>query len=502
MPPPVLLAPAAGAALKAAAYEYGPVVTSATLAAVLARVAWKQVPEWIRNDVSFQSSSKELEGLSSVIEKLQRLADAASKQLSMPVEYPYASLLAYIKLAGQVLQEERLDRYSEAGSPLHLKKVQVRMYQKALEWSNLAYYIHKEDHVASELEKDGFGLLDCFIPSQPGRVGYFVASSKTSLLIAIRGTSSLEEVLTDTCGRSISCVLDVDSTSVEVRGRIEDEIVCDTDDLEIVSGHERVLLEEQDGHVRCHEGILIAARRVLQKVAPLVHQMVVEGSRDLILTGHSLGGSAACLLGLLLRSQFPTLQQQVYAIAPPPVLDHDSALAASSYCTSLVFGADLIARSSLANVAVLLHVLRVVSARLREHKLVPTGPKTTAAFLQYLLKNKDPIMTREEIEAALEEGYNQVEVRHEDHLYVPGRVIFMYSDQSVDENKATKKSKEASSPDDKCMVYVRDTTGTSTILRRFELDGFRMLGDHTIVAYSSALERLQKESEEVHLTTK
>ena len=84
----------------------------------------------------------------------------------------------------------------------------------------------------------------------------------------------------------------------------------------------------------------------------------------LLLCGHSLGAGAAALAAALLRLRFPQLfptvtaddqgkarqnKVHVYAFAPPPVLDHDSAVAASSYCTTIINNADIIPRCSLVN---------------------------------------------------------------------------------------------------------------------------------------------------------
>ncbi len=53
---PLVFGPAAGASLKVAAraaLDYGPALSSVSLASVLAKEAWKRIPSWIKEDVAF-----------------------------------------------------------------------------------------------------------------------------------------------------------------------------------------------------------------------------------------------------------------------------------------------------------------------------------------------------------------------------------------------------------------------------------------------------------------
>jgi hypothetical protein len=164
MPLPAAVAfwmgPAAVAAAKAMCYEYLPAVSSATLGYLLTRLAWRRcVPEWIRNDISFQGTitgssfsspkrstrgrsgsaeekknddrnadNNELERISSVIEKIQALMASAQENINdrhrqrsssstrtctnsggsagagagAVVPHIYASILAYIQLSAQL----------------------------------------------------------------------------------------------------------------------------------------------------------------------------------------------------------------------------------------------------------------------------------------------------------------------------------------------------------------------------------------------------------------
>jgi hypothetical protein len=56
-----------------------------------------------------------------------------------------------------------------------------------------------------------------------------------------------------------------------------------------------------------HEGILVAANRLANDVELLVEELLLPNQYKLLITGHSLGAGVAALLGVILRSKFPTL---------------------------------------------------------------------------------------------------------------------------------------------------------------------------------------------------
>jgi hypothetical protein len=180
----------------------------------------------------------------------------------------------------------------------------------------------------------------------------------------------------------------------------------------------------------------------------------------------------------------------VYAFAPPPVLDHDTAIAASNYVTSIVNNSDLIPRWSLTNLTVFLECLRVVSDKLQKHGLRPTGPLATAAFLHKLSLGigGDMLMTSDEISEAMKAARDMVEVRNPDHLYVPGRVLIMH-EHWQDEVVSTGQE-YASKPVPDLNHYCTLTDGTAEALRSVEIDGYRMLSDHTTAMYYASIESL------------
>lgn len=644
-PPPPIFFTTVAAAAKIAVKEYLPTLTSATLAAWLLQWMWQRLPDWIKEDVVWRrrkgksNSGEQPERLSTLWERHRSLLSVAESLLSSPVPHLPASLLAYVHLSSQLQQQPdcvqlRNAIYQQAG-PLLLcnssavpeeeddERRQPEQQQKfdneelailgrALDWAVWAYELHDETALRERLLEStndshggGLTLERCVRADRPGSVGYYVAFSDDLLLIAIKGTSSLEDILTDTCGRAVpyqhiihtndsSTV--VAEASIEVRGRVEDQVVIpsaaesdagvgvvhgtvivedkdannkndcysgsnDPDEsasnvsIEVISGHERVLFsggdtttielgvvdpEEDDSQIQCHEGILLSAQTVSREVQAYVQKYVVlhnqnhphEPSRHrrLRLVGHSLGASVACFVAMILRSRFPSLATtttvaetttstencshnipatsgtssssisaplHVYAFAPPPVVDHDSALASTTYITTVVNNSDVIPRCSLVNLALWLEVLRSISKNLIQHGLAPTTPKKLAKFVQHVYGDggsssssktqgsPSPLLTVEQIWASLQKARTNFPLRHPAHLYIPGKVLLFYQDwapESKGEQDA-QTTREDTGTGYKCRV----TDGTALALQTLEVDGFRWIGDHTTAAYYRCL---------------
>jgi len=490
-----------------------------------------------------ETETADVERLSSVLEKIQAWIEQVSEQqLHNQVPFQNAALMIYWQLMAQH-QKRRisaiLDEATETSEVSVEDAVDFNHLQDMLDLATWAYYLADEEDLRTKLATHKYDLKTGYIPHRPGSVGYFVAEKhdysasegmRSTLLIGVRGTSSLEELLTDACGRSVSYFgLEYgeedqsNSIRIEVAAQELDRVCCASErnasngecQVEIVSGHERIWVEQDsddhndrvhdidhtlvrkhlfrrrssvDSHIRCHEGILLSAKRLFAQVRAVIEERVVRGNHRLLLVGHSLGGSAACLLALILRSRYPVFvnsdRLHVYAFAPPPVLDHDTAIGASPYVTSVVYGTDLIARCSLANLAVFLEMLSTISSEILVAKgLAPIGAYSTAALLGRLSQgdNGEPFWSEDELALAVANAQAKVELRDPDHLYVPGKLYFLEARAGAfsDEEHPDKIVGRAYS----CTV----TDGTAPSLRVVEMNGYCMLGDHTTASYHAAV---------------
>lgn len=134
-----------------------------------------------------------------------------------------------------------------------------------------------------------------------------------SVVVSIRGTLSLPDILTDL-----------------------------TAECETLSEHDR------SNGIFCHRGMLLAAnyvKRKLEETNLLNEVFSVLQSYSLVITGHSLGAGTASVLALLLRSKYPTLK--CFAFSPPGgLLNVDGVKHSEDFIFSIVVGDDLVPRLS------------------------------------------------------------------------------------------------------------------------------------------------------------
>uniref|UniRef100_A0A8C1LIU4 Diacylglycerol lipase-beta n=1 Tax=Cyprinus carpio TaxID=7962 RepID=A0A8C1LIU4_CYPCA len=182
---------------------------------------------------------------------------------------------------------------------------------------------HLGCHFSSILQSTGLQYRDFIHISFHNQVSiyeipFFVAldHKREAVLVAVRGTLSLKDVLTDL---SAEC-----------------EDLC---------------VEGVSGTCYAHKGISQAAHYIYKRLVTdgiLSQAFSVAPEYELLICGHSLGAGAAALLAVLLRSTHPTLQ--CYAFSPPGGL-MSKALAdySKQFVVSVVLGKDLVPRLSIPN---------------------------------------------------------------------------------------------------------------------------------------------------------
>ncbi|XP_069889604.1 diacylglycerol lipase-beta [Dipodomys merriami] len=152
---------------------------------------------------------------------------------------------------------------------------------------------------------------------------------KECVVVAVRGTMSLQDILTDLSAESETLDLGVD---------LQDCVA--------------------------HKGISQAAKYIYRR---LVHDGILSQAFSvapeyrLVVVGHSLGAGAAALLAIMLRGSYP--QVQAYAFSPPRGLLSKSLYEYSQdFIVSLILGKDVIPRLSVSNMEDLKkRILRVIA---------------------------------------------------------------------------------------------------------------------------------------------
>lgn len=171
-------------------------------------------------------------------------------------------------------------------------------------------YSKTKDHLLQQLSDTGISLVECHLQSATARPAFaiFVDARTRAVVLALRGTSNMKDVLTDAL-----------ATKAEFR-----------------RGH-------------AHYGMSLAAtwaeKHLKQKLLLLLKR---HGGYRLRVVGHSLGGGVAALFSMMVLSEFPELRCVTFGA--PAVLSRELSEEAAAFVTTFVFRDDMVPRFSTANV--------------------------------------------------------------------------------------------------------------------------------------------------------
>ncbi|XP_044534920.1 diacylglycerol lipase-beta [Gracilinanus agilis] len=237
---------------------------------------------------------------------------------------------------------------------------------------------------------------------------------KETIVVAVRGTMSLQDILTD---------LSAESESLNLECEVQDCFA--------------------------HKGISQAAKYVYQRLINdgiLSQAFSIAPEYQLVLVGHSLGAGAASLLAIMLKNSYPEVK--CYAFSPPRgLLSKSLSEYSKSFIISLVLGKDVIPRLSVTNLEDLKRrILRVIAhCNKPKYKILLRG-------CWYELFGGDPDNFPTELEGGNQEDLTQPLLGEQSllihgspsynffddspresptrypHLYPPGRIIHLVED--------------------------------------------------------------------------
>ncbi|KAM3702616.1 hypothetical protein ACB098_04G037800 [Castanea mollissima] len=170
-----------------------------------------------------------------------------------------------------------------------------------------------------------------------------------SVVIAIRGTETAEDLITD--GLCKECTLSADDLDGLMNSSDIDPVVkCSVDSSFPHYGHSGIVEAAQDlfmqidGTAFDHD----AESKSSGYLSSLLGARCECDGYNVRIVGHSLGGSIGALLGIKLYSRYPNLH--VYAYGPLPCVDSVVANACSDFVTSTVCNNEFSARLSIGSI--------------------------------------------------------------------------------------------------------------------------------------------------------
>ena len=487
------------------------------LVVFLARDAWRSVPAWLKprllsraiSDVQIllglksqdqvatsQRDKDDLADFTTLFGKLGTIRSVFQSRLpydedGKPSFNVQASFFALLKVTREIKAARistRDEFYQTSGRPATLEDMD--QLDELMEYADWAY--DDADKPLKELLEDkGYILLKHDKTTVPGYLGHFVAiprdKSNKIALVGVKGTSGLEDMITDMCGAAVDVNLEHPYYKY-----------ADTTTL------------------RAHEGIMIGTRRLAQDLQPFVENLLLPQGYKIVIVGHSLGAASAALLGVLLRSQIPALQEydtkdgpsnklmQVYAFASPPSLDLENALVTSSFVTTVVNNCDIITRCNVSPLSATIDVLKAVNDKLEATKDIDEKGRAGWKFWKSRAKeaakqvDEDAQSRSKQLLSDADELFKAVSIATEaitkngdkDHLYVPGKVVLMYDEwgqhtnitNDGDNNNQNQQEVFANHVADKAIVC----NGAAQPLQYIEFDS-RLLDDHMTEDYKSSI---------------
>jgi len=237
-----------------------------------------------------------------------------------------------------------------------------------------------------DIIQERWSSTDTFSP------GHYIAvdHSTESLVVAIRGTFHIRDVLTDLV-----------AAYIPFKGGLT------------------------------HSGILAAAQEKFKDLTPLLlRTLKTLPNYRLVIVGHSLGAGTAALLAILLHDEY-SLDLHCYAFAPPCLLSLDLAAKCKDFITTIILNDDLVPRLCFGSIEDLKKII--------QHLISAEGGTTMQRMFQILsVGNSLGQGLTKKLSGYLEcnpvPDLGVKKLVPSERLHPPGKIIYVYSD-SIEKKK-------------------------------------------------------------------
>ena len=202
----------------------------------------------------------DLTNLSNFRDKVRAVMNVAKSKLDIKEDEQFnieASVLALLQMLWQVKAKSsraisRDDIYRTSGTK-DIPGDMLNGIDEYFELADLAYDEHKDGSLETVLNNMGYNLIKHDKTAVPGYLGHYIAlSSKEKVaVIGVKGTSNVEDFVTDVC-----------ATAVQYN------------------------LPNDGGSLTCHEGIYISSERLYKQILPTVRDLLIPSGYKIVIVGH------------------------------------------------------------------------------------------------------------------------------------------------------------------------------------------------------------------------
>lgn len=298
----------------------------------------------------------------------------------------FRALMRQLKATRSIARDNRYEKEQDSRNATRPSE-ELQGMEEALKLAQLAY-LEDHDKLHDELKAKDFDLVLAKLGQGAGSASYFIAIDRQRkvLYISIKGSTKLTDFITNFSATSHPYTLKGPYTA---------------------GGRTMIWL---------HEGFSSVAQCIADDIEPVVEELLIPRGYKVNIVGHSLGGSLACTAGILLRSRLAVRNQEILfdegrmisvtAFAAAPFIGGAASNECKTFIRTLVNNSDLVPRLSTVNFTMVVYFLKGLRTRLEEKNMRPANLSTLTRFVR-MVASGDPIMTMEEVNASMEEAYEE-----------------------------------------------------------------------------------------------